>query len=177
MLPFSIEELVHTYIHDIYRFVFRMVQDEALAADITQDVCITCWQKSGTYNKEKASVKTWIFTIAYRKTVDHIRKGNTKKKYELLEKDFAGEETIDDIFEDVAPLGEELFAQQELSSLLSEALETLSPIERSIVTLYHESNITFAEIAEIEGSTLNTTKSRYRRALVKLQAYLAPKLT
>ncbi len=175
MLPFSIEELVHTYIDGIYRFVYRMTADETLSADITQEVCIKCWQKSGTYNPEKSSAKTWVFTIAYRTTLDHLAKKKVRRTHEIQESDFEDDVTIDDVFRDIEPLPDELFVQKEIQQLVQGALQTLPEEERLIVSMYHESNMTFKDIADILQKPLNTVKSKYRRSLITLRDILAPK--
>lgn len=175
MLPFSTEEFVHTYIDGIYRFVYRMTADQALSADITQEVCIKCWQKSTLYNPEKSSPKTWIYTLTYRTTLDYLKKNKVRHTHEIHESDFEDEVTIDDVFADIEPLPDELFAQKEIQEMVQNALQHLSGEEKLIVSMYHESNMTFKDIADILEKPLNTVKSKYRRSLITLRNILAPK--
>ncbi len=173
MLPSSIEELVYTHMDNVYRFVFRMVRNENDASDITQEVFIRTWKKADSFDETKSSVRTWIYTIAYRTTIDHLRKKQNRK--EVLEREFEDDITIDDIYSDTTPLPDELFEKQEIKEEIQKALDTLKIEEQHILSLYHESNMTFVEISEIVAKPLNTTKSIYRRAVQKLTKLLAPK--
>lgn len=173
MLTSSIEELVYTHMDTIYRFVFRMVRNENDASDITQEVFIRAWKKADSFDETKSSVRTWIYTIAYRITIDHIRK--KQKSKEVFEQEFEDDITIDDVYSDTSPLPDELFERQEIKEEIQKALDTLKIEEQHILSLYHESNMTFMEISEIVAKPLNTTKSTYRRAIQKLTKILAPK--
>lgn len=179
MLGIPIEEVVREYSPSIYRFILRMTRDEVLTADIVQETFIKCWQKSAHFDPEKASFKTWIFTIAYRTALDQIRKNSTREKYETLESSYLKQpdtsidedvrfSTIDEIFKDLSPLPDELFEKSEVKYIVEKAVNSLRPEYRSVISLHHELGLSFSEIAKVTNTSANTLKSQYRRALQEL---------
>lgn len=194
MLPISIEELVHVYSPAVYRFAKRLTKNESLASDILQESFIKCWQQSARFDPNKSSVETWIFTITYRTAIDHLRKKSVRAKYEINEGDLLPElgsnktgtqrrtennttaeqndQDIDSIFRDLSPLPHELFESTERKEILEKTVSELRPEYRTVISLYHEADMTFKEISEITGISGNTLKSHYRRALQELREKL-----
>lgn len=137
--------------------------DRSQAEEITQEVMIKVWNKAESFDSTKASVSTWLFTIARNTRIDFIR------KTERANRDIG----IDDIWHDAdspEPLIE--FQQRRNQSTIKGALATL-PEEQSLVLAkaFLEGRSHF-EIAEELGLPLGTVKSRIRLALNKLKILL-----
>lgn len=171
----NIEEIVAEYLKPVYRLVFRLTNGAEEAEDITQNVFVKVWKNLAKYDPNQ-NLKTWIFTIARNATIDWFRK---KKPLLFSDLNQASEEWRDknfvDNLVDLESLPDELFARAELREVLEKSLAELSLDQRSIISLRLEEDLTFEAIAEIMGQPVNTTKSHYRRGLLKLREKLHQK--
>jgi len=116
--------------------------------------------------------KTWLFTIARNTAIDYMR-----KKRNFAFSDFEndeGENALTESLTDLEPLPDEIFAKAEEKKLLEYALDKLSLPHRETILLYYNEHLTFDEIGEILDQSINTVKSRHRRALLKLRGLLDP---
>ncbi len=88
-----------------------------------------------------------------------------------------GDNVLLDTHADAAPLPSELFDRAHLDEELVAAMETLPSAYRAALVLHYKDGFTFQEIADSLGESVNTVKSRYRRALIALKDQLlsAPK--
>lgn len=178
----ALEILIAKYLKPIYGFVFRYVGDAAEAEDVVQEVFLRVWRNIKKFNPRKSrftnlrerrqkSFKTWLFSIAKNASLDFLRKKKT-----ALFSDFDNKDTTNAIIDslvDPAPLPSDIFERKDLADVLESALGRLSPNYRSVIILHHDSGLTFQEIADASGESLNTVKSRYRRALINLRGILA----
>lgn len=168
----SFRDLVLRYLKPIYNFSLRMTGNKNDSEDIVQDVFLKVWKNLKKYD-ERAAFKTWIFTIARNTIFDYLRK-NKELIFSDLENDndeISFEENIVD--EDVNI--EESFFENEILENLKEGIEKLSKKDKEILFLRYEDGITFEEISKILEKPLNTVKSDYRRALLRLKKLIAPK--
>ena len=138
----------------------RARMDRSVAEEMTQEVMLKVWKKAGSFNGSKASVNTWIFTIARNTRIDFIRRSQRADR--TIE--------IEDIWHEAdspEPLVE--MQQRRLEVIVRQALDTL-PVEQALVLekAFVES-LSHNEIAEALGLPLGTVKSRIRLALSKLQ--------
>jgi RNA polymerase sigma-70 factor (ECF subfamily) len=162
---------IDTYTKILYNFVRRFGFSDSETEDILQEIFIKIWKYQDSFDEEKASLKTWIFTITKNTIYDALRK---KRKDNLIlsldEKNNLGEiEDREDISKDILKLLEK---EQVRNSLLSAVL-SLNEVEKTIFFLHNEEGLTFNEIATIFASPLNTIKSTYRRSLSKLKKQLS----
>lgn len=151
----------------IYRYALRMTRDVEDAEDITQETFVKLWRNLHKFDLDK-NFRTWLLGIAHNTAIDILR-----KKKDFVFSDFDNE--VGDFSEtivDPTPLPPEIFAQAEQKKLLDNALGQLSPASRETLTLYFESDLTFAEIGTIVNKPLNTVKSQHRRALSALRKIL-----
>lgn len=165
--------LVERHLSAVYNFAFRLTQNKDVAEDITQDTFIKVWKQLKKYNLEK-SFKTWILSIAHNTTIDWFR----KRKPIVFSQMLTGNEdtTFDETLADEEPQADEIFAQNENVEMVRKALDMLSPPDKAIVLLHLDEHLTFDEISELTHKPLNTIKSTYRRALIKLKKHTnAPK--
>ncbi|MFA5000698.1 MAG: RNA polymerase sigma factor [Candidatus Paceibacterota bacterium] len=174
----TIEQIVADYLAVIYRFVFRLVGNEADATDVTQEVMVKVWKNLGKYDSRQ-DLKPWLFKIARNTAIDWLRKRRQIPFSQLDRWDEEGRDlSFADTLADLELLPNEVFAQKEVKTQFDRALTTLPINERTIVAMHLEEELTFVEIAEIVDRPLNTVKSAYRRALIKLRKELdklAPK--
>jgi len=179
----SFNILIERHARSVYFFVFRLVGNKEDSEDISQETFIKAWQKLSKFDTEK-SFKTWLFSIAKNTAVDKLRKKKSISFSSLnisnnLDSDVSSggsnTGTIAD-FEsnimDTEDLPDEIFAKKEAEENLRKALEKLSESQRLLIYLHVNEELTFEEIAEITENPMNTVKSQYRRAIIKLKTLL-----
>jgi RNA polymerase sigma-70 factor (ECF subfamily) len=158
----ALEILIKRYLKSIYSFAFRFVGNGQEAEDITQEVFIKMWRNLKKF-KKNGRFKNWLFTIAKNACFDFLRE---KKKISIL--------SLEDYFYlvDSKNLPKEIFEKESLKEKIQKLLERLSFKTKEVLNLYYAGGLTFREIAEISGESINTVKSRHKRALAKLREIL-----
>lgn len=157
----SLEILIKQYLKPIYGFVYKYIRNVQESEDITQDVFVKVWRHLKRFDRKK-SFKTWIFSIAKNTCIDWIR----KKKTMLLDDKFA--ETLIN----QAPLASENLEKTDIFQVLVSAMDNLLPKYQTVLSLRYNDNLNFREIAVILKESINTIKSRHRRALNMLKKNL-----
>ncbi len=166
----SLEILIHRYLKPIYSFVYRYVNNAQEVEDITQEVFIKTWRNIRKFDQNR-KFKTWIFSIAKNTSIDWIRKKKTVPFSNFENEE--GENTLIKNLTDPAPLPNEIFEQAGIIEILNYTIQHLSPKYRMVLFLRYNDHFNFREIAEILSESLNTVKSRHRRALILLKKLLA----
>jgi len=133
----------------VYRFVLRLVRNEAVAEDLVSDVFLDVWRQAGQFEGRSAA-STWILSIARFKALSALRR---KGEQEL---DEATAETIVDEADDPQATME----KKDKSEILRKTIASLSAEHREIVDLvyYHEKSV--EEVAQIVGIPEATVKTR-----------------
>ena len=146
------------------RFIRSKMNDPHEANDILHEVFMEVWRSAGKF-EGRSMVRTWVFGIAYRKTVDAFRKrGKVETRDELPEQ-------IDPA--DAADMT--LNARQEAVHLKS-CLNGLSEEQRLAVSLAYFEDMTYDEIAEVAGVPAGTVKSRVFHAKKLLAACMRSRI-
>ena len=152
------------------QIVFKMVRDPEDRKDIAQDIYLKAYRNLSGF-KFKSKLSTWIGQIAYNTCVNYLK----KKKLLLLD---SGEDDGDrDTFETLIHRttdrrGDDLEAwlrNKELAEILEAELGKLSPLYKTIATLFHKEELSYVEIGEITGLPEGTLKSYLYRARRKLR--------
>ncbi len=138
-------------------FLMKSGAGATLAEECAQDVMATLWQKAHLFDPARASVATWVFTIARNRRIDALRKARRAEPEEL---DWGPEPEPDQ--------AEVLEAQQETEKL-GRALAGLPERQRSLIERAFYGDLSHSEIAAETGLPLGTIKSRIRLALDKLR--------
>lgn len=166
----SFETLLLRYIPILYRFLYRFTNSIAEAEDVTQDVFVKVWKNVHTFDSAH-KFKTWIFTIAKNTALDYLKKRKSITFSDIDEHDTFLEEIVD-----AEPLPDAVVESVLFSEKLHTAIDTLSPKLRVAFLLHYEEGFAFREIAEILGDSLDTVKSRARRAAITLREKLLEKM-
>ena len=141
----------------IKAFLMKSGASPSMAEECTQEVMATLWHKAHLFDPSRASVATWIFTIARNKKIDALRK-QRRPEPEDLEWGPQAEPEASDI----------LVLQQE-SQRLTEAMTALPSQQRDLIAKAYYGDLSHSEIATETGLPLGTIKSRLRLALAKLR--------
>lgn len=138
-------------------FLMKSGASETLAEECTQEVMATLWHKAHLFDPSRASVATWIFTIARNRKIDALRKQRRPEPEDLP----WGPEPEPD-------QADALVLQQEIEKLGS-ALRQLPEKQRELIERAFFGDLSHSEIAAETGLPLGTIKSRIRLALDRLR--------
>lgn len=138
----------------VYRFIYRSLKDSHRSGDIVQDTYEKLWRC--VTEVEYAAVKSWLFTSAYNRMIDVIRKDSRLVDVEHYdESDLYAEENGSD-----------------LNEILHRALERLPEAQRSVILLRDYEGYSYREIADITGLSEAQVKTYIFRGRVALRNYL-----
>lgn len=138
-------------------FLMKSGANETLAEDCAQDVMTTVWRKSHLFDPARATVATWIFTIARNRKIDLIRKERRPEPEDLP----WGPEP--------EPEASDVIALEQDSKKLQSALIQLPDKQRILIERCYFGDLSHSEIAAETGLPLGTIKSRIRLALERLR--------
>lgn len=158
----AFSELFAYYAPRVKSYLMRLGADNALAEEIAQDVMVTVWRKASLFDRQQASVSTWIFRIARNRRIDVFRR---TKKPEL-----DPEEPM------ILPAGVEApdarLEAHETETQVRAAMKDLPQEQLEMLQLAFYEGLSHREIADRLGVPLGTVKSRIRLAFVKMKAKL-----
>jgi RNA polymerase sigma-70 factor (ECF subfamily) len=145
----------------VYRFVLRLVRNEATAEDLISEVFLDVWRQAGKF-EGRSAVSTWMLSIARFKALSVLR----RKHEEELDDEMA--ERIEDHSDDP----EVALAKRDKGAVLRACLSELSVEHREVIDLvyYHEKSV--QEVAGITGIPEATVKTRMFYARKKLSELL-----
>lgn len=161
----AMTEIYDAFYKDIYYYVFKIVNHEELATDLTQETFIEIYQKIHTLQEPTAFVN-WSRTIAYHKCTAYFR----KKRELLADEDEDGNTIFDSIAEDREEfIPEEALDKEELKIAIHKMINSLPEEQRASIMMRYFDEMSVKEIAEIQGVTEGTVKSRlnYGRKAIK----------
>jgi RNA polymerase sigma-70 factor (ECF subfamily) len=141
-------------------FLMKSGAGASLAEECAQEVMATLWQKAHLFDPARASVATWVFTIARNKRIDALRKARRAEPEEL---DWGPEPEPDQA---------EAMEAQEETDRLGRALAALPEKQRRLIERAYYGDLSHSEIAAETGLPLGTIKSRIRLALDKLRHHM-----
>ena len=153
----AFEELFNHFAPRVKAFLMKSGADPQMAEECSQEVMATVWRKAHLFDPARASVSTWIFTIARNKKIDAIRKLNRPEPEQLYPE------------QEYEPDQEEVVELQQETERLATALGELPEKQRVLIEKAYLGELSHSEIAEITGLPLGTIKSRIRLALEKLR--------
>ena len=165
----AFEALLMRHKDRIYRFINMKVRDGALAQDIFQDAFIKIVNtlKAGNYNEE-GKFLPWAMRIAHNLVIDYFRKNN---KVKLISESSSQRDDFN-IFHTIKQQDasiQDQITKGELESQMVELVEYLPEAQRDILRMRIFKEMSFKDIAELEGISINTALGRMRYALINLR--------
>lgn len=145
---------VDLYADNLYRFILKNVRDKDSAKDIVQDTFEKLWNK--VTDMESSNAKSYMFTTAYRTMIDHIRKNKR----------------VDRMDEQHDVLQQSSNSYSDLKDVLSEALDRLPEMQKSVIMLRDYEGYDYKEIGEITGLSESQVKVYIFRGRQTLKTYL-----
>lgn len=166
----AFEQLYDRHESGVWRFVFRSVQNQAVADDLVQELWFAVARTAATY-EPTAKFKTWLFTMARNRVIDHSRTAKNHASIDAEDED--GASMFSDLAADsrLGPLRQ--VSSREQAKALLDAIEKLPADQREAFLLQAEGDMSVDDIAAATGVSFETAKSRLRYARNKLKELLA----
>lgn len=168
----------------LFGTAIRFLRDREAAEDVVQDVFISVWQRAGQFDPRSGTPVGWLLGIARNRAIDRLRAEARRPRPIRPVAAAAGDVTADDQLDwadrrtgmsqldrDVDPVA--AADRQWIRSVLRTTLAEMPHDERTVVVLAYDQDLTQSEIAARLGVPIGTVKSRTRRALARLRAYLS----
>ena len=161
----AFEELVNRYKARIFTSIYLIVKDNYLAEDILQETFIKAINtiKRGKYNEE-GKFLPWIMRIAHNLAVGHFRKSNRFPVVVMED----GSPVFNTVNFSEAPF-ETVQIQKEIQDKVRYLIQDLPDTQKQVLIMRHYMDLSFQEIADTTGVSINTALGRMRYALINLR--------
>jgi RNA polymerase sigma factor (sigma-70 family) len=162
--------LMRKYQDGVHALIWRKIGDFHIAEEITQDTFIQAYKKLGTL-EDPNRFEGWLYVIANRRCINWIKRNKAKMdklNIQSLE-DTPSEEVEEASYEHHIARQREDEITKHRQNLAKTLLQQLPESERTVVTLHYLGKMTAKEIGKFLGVSVNTIKSRLRRARKRLQ--------
>ena len=162
----SLEILIYKHKSKIYNFIFSKVLDREVAEDVFQETFIKVIKtlKNGSYNEE-GKFLSWVIRISHNLIIDFFRKTNRMPKFEASSEDY-------DIFQfikDDSPNAENTLINKQIVNDLQKLILELPLDQKEVLNMRIYREMSFKEIAEATGVSINTALGRMRYAIINLR--------
>ena len=162
----SFSILVDRYQKRVYGFIFSKVKDADLADDVFQDTFVKVIKnlRLGKY-KDHGRFLSWVMRIAHNIIMDHFRKINRLPKYDSKHEDLV---LMDRLIEKSNSI-EDLMIETQIHADLSILIDELPKTQREVLRMRLFQEMSFKDIGEQTGVSINTALGRMRYALLNLR--------
>ena len=166
------EKLIHRHKNKVFAYISLYIRDQALAEDLFQDTFLKVIQsvKAGKYY-DNGKFISWVMRIAHNLIIDHFRRVkqmNTISNDDYESDLFNSKKLAEDNIEDNIVKNQ---IHKDIRMLISQ----LPDDQREVVILRHYSDMSFKEIADITGVSINTALGRMRYALINIRKMMEEK--
>ena len=168
--------LVERHSAYVYRVAYRMMGNSHDAEEVVQEAFLRAYQKLRQF-AGNANFGTWVYRIAANYAIDRLRqKKNEESRREVSTRKPESDTEADPLSQirDLAPNPERLAGSAQLATKMQQALQALTPAERTAIVMRHWDGCGIDEIAEVLKSNNSATKNTVFRAVQKLRQALKP---
>jgi RNA polymerase sigma-70 factor, ECF subfamily len=146
----------------LFRYLLRLLGDEAVAEDAFQQTWVQVAERIGRYDRSRP-FGPWLFAVARNLALDHLRRRRMA--------------SLDEVDEPTAPAGADgdplaLAAAGQRRARVTEAVRALAPLDREVLSLRFEEDLLLPQLAQTLGVPVPTAKARLYRALARLRERL-----
>jgi RNA polymerase sigma-70 factor (ECF subfamily) len=161
----ALEMLIKRHKLRIYNFIYSKVFDRDTAEDIFQETFIKVIKtlKRGVYNEE-GKFLSWVMRIAHNLVIDFFRKNNRIPTFDNSE-----EFDIFQLISDGNPTAEKTMIEEQVVEDLQNLIHQLPDDQKDVLTMRLYKDMSFKEIAESTGVSINTALGRMRYAIINLR--------
>lgn len=168
----SIETLINRHRSKVYTYIYLTIKNHALAEDLFQETFIKVIQslRAGKY-KDNGRFLSWVIRIAHNLIIDHFRKekqmnsvSNDDSELDLFNNKKLAEDNIEDVL-----------VSNQIKEDIRNLINELPGDQREVVLMRHFGGLSFKDIAEQTGVSINTALGRMRYALINLRKMIKEK--
>jgi len=162
--------LVDRHSRPVLNLVARMVRDDGVAEELSQDAFVKAFGALRTFDPAY-KFSNWILRIAHNVAIDYLRK--SRLPVVSIDDDSSGRDMADVLAETREPSAFDRAVQSDFREDLEAALTQLRPEFRRLVVMRYLEDLSYEDIAEVVGLPLGTVKSHLHRARAALGRLLA----
>ena len=161
----ALSVLIKRHKQKIYSFIYSKVFDRDVTEDVFQDTFIKVIRtlKLGKYNEE-GKFLPWVMRIAHNLVIDHFRKNNRMPKF-----DNGHEFNIFSVISDSSLNAEKTMIKTQVEEDVKRLIEELPEDQKQVLVMRMYNDMSFKEISENTGVSINTALGRMRYALINLR--------
>lgn len=161
----ALETLINRHKQKIYSFIYSKILDRDLAEDVFQDTFIKVIKtlKKGSYNEE-GKFLPWVLRISHNLVIDHFRKNSRIPKFNNTD-DF----NIFSVLGDSALNAEKSIIKDQVENDVRRIIDELPEDQRQVIMMRMYRDMSFKEISEKTGVSINTALGRMRYALINMR--------
>ena len=148
-----------------YALIYRVVKDNGIAEDLTQETFLRVWNRAAGFDSEKGSLAAWVMAVARNRAIDYVRSVENRMRENAYELDASDHPVL---FTGI----EQNIINSDRARRLKQAFQSLNPNQRLVIELAYYEGLSQTEMAERMKQPLGTVKTWCRTALLKLREEL-----
>jgi RNA polymerase sigma-70 factor (ECF subfamily) len=180
----ALEIVYDRYAPAIFAAAYRLTSDRGTAEEVVQETFLALWNRAETFDASAGSLAAWLHAIGRNRAIDRLRAAGRRPSLVALSSAAASDEDPTQALERLVSGGsvvaaatapttpEAAFDAASLHDVLGAALAGLPDVERTVILLAYQEDLSQSEIADRLGWPLGTVKTRTRRALLHLREEL-----
>lgn len=168
-----LENLINRHKNRIFAYILMIVKDRDLANDLFQDTFIKVINtlRAGNYNEEGKFLQ-WTMRIAHNLIIDHFRKSN---RMPVIDNSKNEDFNIFDTLNVKDKSIEERIITEQIHKDVRKLIEYLPAEQKEVLYMRHYAEMSFKDIADVTGVSINTALGRMRYALINMRKLIAEK--
>ena len=161
----SLGVLIKRHQQRLYSFIYSKIQDRDITEDVFQDTFIKVIKtlKKGNYNEE-GKFLPWVMRIGHNLVIDHFRKSNRMPTFKNTD-----EFDIFSVIGDGNLNAEKKLIQEQIYNDIREVVNELPEEQKEVLVMRMYKDMSFKEISENTGVSINTALGRMRYALINMR--------
>ena len=174
----SFRLLYERYAGVLFSTAYQVLNDQAEAEDVLQDIFVQIWDKAKLYDRGRGKPLTWALTLTRNKSIDRLRSAQRRHRLkDEVEKETAagGQRNGTSTTQAGADSVEQVYALEK-TRIIRNAVLQLSTEQRQAIEMAFFGGLTQNEIAQELDEPLGTVKARIRRGMIKLKDLIEPRL-
>jgi len=171
----SFRVLLEKHRNPVVHFLYRMVQDEGVSEELSQEVFLRVYRSRGTY-EPTARFTTWLFRIATHLALNWLRDGRNERGQVRLDDDGDGDAPLREVADRKPSVEQQMVYQARLREV-RDAIALLPEKQRAAVLMHKYEEMEYSQIAGVLECSESAVKSLLFRAYETLRARLAHMVT
>jgi RNA polymerase sigma-70 factor (ECF subfamily) len=175
----DIRRFIDTYQHLISHVVFKMISNPTDREDCCQEIMIKTVRNLPEFRFE-SKLSTWIARIAYHRCINYLQKKKVTLYHDQEKSDMGDDDAsanieerfTESVWSPETDNSDEKLNRKDMMEQMYKAIDTLTPVYRTILTLYHMDEMSYSEIGQITQLPEGTVKSYLFRARKQLKERL-----